>query len=113
VEFLLVVHGQRKEVDAGLRALGGNDGREQARLAILRIDRGVGLARHAAGLERQLAPAPVNLDLVGVEHFRTYPSSTARAPQPPMGATPIRIIWKAGSSSYPASSSFRSATQFE
>ncbi len=83
-KLLLVVDGQREKIDARLRLFRGDDRGQQARLAVLGINRGVGLARHAARLERQLATAPINLDLVCIEHIRTSPSfSTARAPLPP------------------------------
>ena len=49
--LLLVVHGQREEVDAGLRFLGGDDGGEHAGIAIGGKHGCVGLAGDAPGLE--------------------------------------------------------------
>ena len=50
VEFLLVVDGERQEVDAFARLLGGDDGREHGGLAIGGDDGAVGLACDLAGL---------------------------------------------------------------
>ena len=72
VGLLLVVHGQREEVDAGLRGLRGDDGGEHAGLAILGEDGGVGLAGHAPGLELQLAATPVNFHAMDIEHVRSF-----------------------------------------
>ena len=49
VELLDVVAGERQEVDAFLRLLGGNDGCEQLALAIGGDDGAVGLAGNLAG----------------------------------------------------------------
>ena len=78
VGLLLVVHGQREEVDAGLGGLRGDDGGEHAGLAVLGVDGGVGLARDAPGLERQLAAAPVNFHAMDVEHVRSFVSVSLR-----------------------------------
>ena len=52
VEFFLVVDGERQEVDAFARRLGGDDGSENGGLAVGGEHGAVGLARHAAGFER-------------------------------------------------------------
>ena len=66
--LFLVVHGQRKEVDAGLGRLGGDDRGEQSGLAPGREDRAVGLARDAARFEGELAPGPFKLFTMDFEH---------------------------------------------
>ena len=88
VIFFLVVDGERKEIDAFLRLLGGHDGGEHGGLAVGGEHGAVGLARDAAGLEGELAPAPVEFNSMNVEHcvflswfFRPVPkamSKTAR-----------------------------------
>ena len=57
--LLLVVDGQREEVEAGPRRLFRNDGGQHDGLAVGGQHRAVGLPGDAAGLEGQLAPAPV------------------------------------------------------
>ncbi len=52
VVFLGVVDGERKEIDAFLRRLGGNDGRQHAGLAVSGEHRSVGLTRYSAGFQR-------------------------------------------------------------
>ena len=47
--FLLVIDGQRKEIDAFLGLLGGDDGRDHGGVAIGGEHGAVGLARQAAG----------------------------------------------------------------
>ena len=49
VVFLGVIDGQRQEVDAGFRLLGGDDGREHGGLAVSGDDGAVGLTRDLAG----------------------------------------------------------------
>jgi hypothetical protein len=66
--LLLVVHGEREEVDARLRLLGGDDGGEHDALAVGRENRAVGLAGDLARLEGQLAAAPVDGDFLMIEH---------------------------------------------
>ena len=68
VEFFLVVDGQRQEIDALARLLGGDDGRQHLGLAIGGDDGAVGLAGDLAGLEDELAPTPVELNTVNIEH---------------------------------------------
>ena len=50
VVFFLVVAGQRQEVDAFLRLLGGDDGREHGGVAVGSKHGSVGLARESSGL---------------------------------------------------------------
>ena len=52
VIFLGVVDGQRKEIDAFLRLLGGDDGGEHAGLAVRGEHGSVGLTRNSAGFQR-------------------------------------------------------------
>ena len=68
VSLLLVVDGERQEVDALAWALGGDDGGEHGGLAVGGKYGAVGLTRHPAGLEDELAPAPVELNPVNIEH---------------------------------------------
>ena len=69
VILLLVVDGQRQEVDAFARRLGGDHGRQHVGLAVGGEDGAVGLAGYLAGLEGELAPAPIELNTVDIEHF--------------------------------------------
>ena len=68
VGALLVVHGEREEVEAGLRLLVGDHGGEHGGFAIGRDHGAVGLAGHLARLEHELAPAPDQLFALDVEH---------------------------------------------
>ncbi len=52
IVFFGVVDGERKEIDAFLRLLGGNDGGKHAGLAIRGEHRSVGLPRYSAGFQR-------------------------------------------------------------
>ena len=67
--LLLVVDGEGKEILAGLGLLGGDDGREHRGLAPGRQHGAVGLAGDASGLERELAPAPVEFFAFNVKHL--------------------------------------------
>ena len=69
VIFFRVVDGQREEVDAFLRRLGGDDGGEHGGLAVGGEDGAVGLAGDLAGLEGELAPAPIEFNTMDIEHF--------------------------------------------
>ena len=62
VGLLLVVDGQRQEVDAFARRLRRDDGGEHHGLAIGGDDGAVGLARDLAGFELERASTPVDLD---------------------------------------------------
>ena len=89
--LLLVVHGQREEIEAGLRLLLEHDGGQHRGAAIGRQHRAIGLARDLAGLEHELAAGPfdflaehLNISLISI--FLSY---TAFAPvwrRPPAGA---------------------------
>ncbi len=68
VESFLVVDGQRQEVDALLHLLRGHHGGEHLALAVGRDHGPIGLAGYLAGLEDELAPAPVELNFMNVEH---------------------------------------------
>ena len=69
VEFFLVVDGERQEIDALARLLGGDDGRQNFGFSVSGDDGAVGLAGYLAGLEDERAPAPIQLNAVDVEHF--------------------------------------------
>ena len=68
VIFFGVVDGERQEVDAFLRRLGRDDGGDHRGLAIGGEDCAVGLARYPAGLEGELAPAPIEFNSMDIEH---------------------------------------------
>ncbi len=68
VVFFLVVDGEREEVDAFLRLLGRDDGGEHGGLAVGGEHGAVGLARDLAGLEDELAPAPIEFNSMDIEH---------------------------------------------
>ncbi len=68
-ELFLVVAGQRQEIDAFLRLLRRDDGGEHGGLAIGGDDGAIGLARYPAGFENELAPAPIELLTMNVEHL--------------------------------------------
>ena len=68
VIFLVVVDGQREEVDAVLGLLGGDDGGEHGGLAVGGQHGAVGLTRDFAGFQRELAAAPVKLYTLDIEH---------------------------------------------
>ena len=53
----------------GLADLRGDHGRQHGRLAVLGEHGGIGLAGHAAGLERQLAAAPLDFHALCFEHL--------------------------------------------
>ena len=67
--LFLVVDGEGKEILAGLRLLGGDDGRQHRGFAPGGEHRPVGLTGHASGLERELAPAPVEFFALYVKHL--------------------------------------------
>ncbi len=66
--LLLIVDGEREEIDAGLRRLRGDDRCENRRLAPGRQHRAVGLPSDAASLENELAPAEGQLLALYVKH---------------------------------------------
>jgi len=68
VKFFLIVDGQRQEVDAFLRLLGGDHRRQHRGLAVGRNNRAVGLARYLPGLERERTSAPIQGDTMNVKH---------------------------------------------
>ncbi len=67
--LFLVVDGEGKEILARLRLLGGDDGRQHGGFAPGGEHRPVGLTGHASGLERKLAPAPVEFFALYVKHL--------------------------------------------
>ena len=68
VVFLVVVDGERQEVDAGLRLLGRDHGGDDGGFAVGGDDGAVGLARDLAGFEGELAATPVELNTMDIEH---------------------------------------------
>ena len=66
--LFLVVDGEREEVDAGPLLPGGDDGGEHGGLAVGGEHGAVGLAGDLAGFENELAPGPLDLDTLNVEH---------------------------------------------
>ena len=69
VIFFLVIDGERQEIDAGLRLLRRDHGREHGGFAVGGNDGAVGLARDFSGLEGELAPAPVEFNAIDIEHL--------------------------------------------
>ena len=69
VGLLLVVDGQREEVDAGSRTFRCDHGRQHAGFAVLGEHGSVGLAGDAPRLKAELASAPFNFHAMCVEHF--------------------------------------------
>ena len=67
--LFLVVAGQRKEIDAFLRGLCGNDGGEDSGLAVGRHHGAVGLTCDLAGLKNELAPTPIEFHAMNIKHF--------------------------------------------
>jgi hypothetical protein len=76
--LLLVVDGQRKEIDAGLGRFRGDGGAEDDSVAIADHDGAIGLAGDATGLENELAPAPFDLLAEDVEHRNLILSGSGR-----------------------------------
>ena len=68
VVFLGVVDGERQEVDARLGLLRRHHRRDDGGFAVGRDDGAVGLAGYLAGLERELAPTPIELNSMNVKH---------------------------------------------
>ncbi len=68
VVALLVVHGQREEIEARLGLLHGDDRGENRRLAIGGEHRAIGLAGHAPGFEHELPPAPFQFNFLRIKH---------------------------------------------
>src|SRR6185437_11280922 len=67
--LLLVVDGQREEIEAGLRLLLEDDGGEHRGAAVGRQHRAVGLAGDLAGLQNQLAARPIQFLAKHFEHI--------------------------------------------
>src|SRR6185437_15843207 len=61
--------GERQEVDALARRLGGDDGGEHHGLAIGRHHSAVGLAGDLSGFKPEGTSAPVDLDRMNIEHM--------------------------------------------
>ena len=68
IVFFGVVDGEREEVDAFLRLLGRHHGGDHGGLAVGGEHGAVGLARYPAGLEDELAPAPIEFNSMHIEH---------------------------------------------
>ncbi len=70
--FFLIVDGERKEVLAGLRGFGGDDGGEHCGLAPTGEHGAVRLTGDLARLEHELAPCPVEFFAVNLKHIRSF-----------------------------------------
>ena len=77
--LLLVVHGQREEIEAGLRLLLEHDGGQHGGAAVGRHHGAVGLARDLAGLEHELAPGPLDFLAKNFKHL-IHPFHHGRLP---------------------------------
>src|SRR5207302_11334398 len=69
IELFEVVAGQRQEIDSGLRLLGRNDGCQNRSFPVAGEHGAIGLAGHLSGLEDELAPAPIELNSMDIEHL--------------------------------------------
>src|SRR5262249_5962102 len=69
IELLEVVASQRQKVDAFLRLLGSDHGREQLAFAVGSNDGARGLQRNLAGLLDEAAPSPVEFNSVNIKHL--------------------------------------------
>ena len=67
--LFLIMNCERKEILAGLGGLGGDDGRQNCGLAPGGEYGAIGLAGDAAGLENELAPAPVQFFALNIKHI--------------------------------------------
>ena len=67
--LFLIVDSEGKEILAGLRLLGGDDGRQHCGLAPGGEHCPVRLAGHTAGFEGKLAPAPIEFFTLYVKHL--------------------------------------------
>ena len=76
--LLLVVDGEREEVDAGPLFPGGDDGGEDRGVAVGGEHRAVGLTGDPTGFENELASGPFGLDTLDVEHGLSFLASQGR-----------------------------------
>ena len=67
-ELFLIIDGQRQEIESGFWLPGRHHGGDDGALAIAGDDGAVGLARDLAGLEGELAPAPIEFNTIDIEH---------------------------------------------
>lgn len=79
VGLFLVIDGQREEVLARLRRLGGNDGGENHGFAVGRENGTVSLTGDLAGFQLQRAACPLDFHTMSIEHM-SCPSMRERAP---------------------------------
>ena len=82
VIFFLVVDGQRQEVDAFARLLGGDDGGENGGVAVAGEHGAVGLTRDAAGFEDERTPTPIEFNAMNFKHCRFSLMVSAGASKP-------------------------------
>ena len=80
--LLLVVHGEREEVDSRLLGMGRDHGRQHRGLTIGGEDGAVGLARDPAGFENERTARPFDLDTLDVEHGSSFHTSDGREGEP-------------------------------
>ncbi len=78
IGLFLVVDGEREEIEAGLRLLHGNDGRENDGFAVGREHRAISLARDLAGFQDERTTAPLDFHLVVIEHVLSLICGTGR-----------------------------------
>ena len=102
VILFLVVDGERQEVDALARRLGGDDGRQNLGLSVGGDDGAVGLAGDLAGLEDELAPTPIELNGVDIEHFGFLSSVIRKAESHEQDGERLRARMRARSRQRPA-----------
>src|SRR5262249_38900727 len=67
--FFLIVAGERHEIDALFGLLRRHNGSEHGGLAITGKHRAIGLPGYFAGLENELAPAPIKFLTMDVKHW--------------------------------------------
>ena len=94
--LLLVVHGEREEIQARLGLLLEHDGGQHRGAAVGRENRAVGLPRDLAGLEDQLAPGPVQLLAEHLKHVTHIHLPFLHGARPRLAAPPTDALASAG-----------------
>ncbi len=80
--LLLVVHGEREEVDPGALLGGADDGGQHRGLAIGSQHRTVRLACDPAGLQHERASRPFDFDSLDIKHGSSFHTSRGREGEP-------------------------------